>query len=116
VHPRTHAPWAAVALNGALLALVAAAGSVTLSASVGGFLYVTHFVFPLVALAVLRRRPDLPEPGFTTPLPRIVLPLAGLACAGLLAASGGTGVAGGLAWLAAGWTADTLRRRHAGLP
>src|SRR5437588_1971635 len=55
VHSTTGVPWVAVVLNGALLALVALTGSVVLVAAVGGFLYVLHFLFPLVALVILRR-------------------------------------------------------------
>jgi len=102
VSARTGAPWAALALSAALLALVAATSSVTLAASAGGFLYVLHFVVPLVALVVLRRRGDLRPAAFRTPAPRIVLPLAFAGCAVLLLASGADGAAGGLGWLAVG--------------
>jgi APA family basic amino acid/polyamine antiporter len=97
----TGAPWAAVLLSGSLCALVAAAGSVRLAASVGGFLYVLHFVVPLAALAVLRRRRQ-PRAAFSTPAPALVLPLGLAGCALLLVASGRTGVLGGLGWLLAG--------------
>jgi APA family basic amino acid/polyamine antiporter len=88
-------------LNGVLLALVALTGSVALAAAIGGFLYVLHFLFPLVALVVLRRRGGL-SPAFRTPAPRVVLPLAFIGCLVLLLTSGQVGIVGGLAWLLAG--------------
>jgi APA family basic amino acid/polyamine antiporter len=99
---RTGAPWAALAVSAILLSVVATTGSVTFVASVGGFLYVLHFVVPLVALVALRRRGGLQAAAFRTPMPRLLLPLAFLACAVLLVASGADGAAGGLAWLALG--------------
>jgi len=102
VSPRTGAPWAALVVSATLLALVATTGSVTLAASAGGFLYVLHFIVPLVALIALRRRGDLRPAAFRTPAPRIVLPLAFAGCAVLLLASGAEGAAGGLGWLAVG--------------
>lgn len=101
VHPTTGVPWGAVLLNGLLLALVALTGSVMLVAAVGGFLYVLHFMFPLVALVILRRRGG-PSPAFRTPAPRVVLPLAFVGCVLLLVTSGWTGVLGGLGWLFVG--------------
>ena len=101
VHPRTHVPWTAVLLNGVLLALVALTGSAVLVATVGGFLYVLHFLFTLVALVILRRRGG-PPPAFHTPAPRVVLPLAFTGCLLLLVTSGWTGVLGGLGWLCIG--------------
>src|SRR5437588_9038390 len=101
VHPMTDVPWGAVVLNGLLLALVAITGSVALVATVGGFLYVLHFLFTLVALVILRRRVG-PPPAFRTPAPRIVLPLAFAGCLLLLVTSGWTGVLGGLSWLCIG--------------
>jgi len=98
VHSKTSTPWGAVLLNGILLALVALTGSVLLAAAVGGFLYVLHFLFTLIALVILRRRGG-PLPAFRTPAPRIVLPLAFGGCLLLLATSGWTGVSGGLGWL-----------------
>jgi len=68
---------------------------------VGGFLYVLHFLFPLVALVVLRRRGG-PSPAFRTPAPWVVLPLAFGGCLVLLVTSGWTGVSGGLGWLFVG--------------
>jgi basic amino acid/polyamine antiporter, APA family len=98
---RTGAPWAALAVSATLLAAVALTGSVALAASAGGFLYVLHFVVPLVALVALRRR-RIGAPAFRTPAPRLVLPLAFLASAVLVVASGTDGAAGGLGWLALG--------------
>jgi len=68
VHPTTHVPWGAVLLNGILLALVAITGSVALATAIGGFLYVLHFLFILIALVILRRRGGKP-PAFHTPAP-----------------------------------------------
>lgn len=101
VHAGTGVPWTAVLLNGILLALVALTGSVALAAAVGGFLYVLHFVFPLVALVILRRRGG-PAPAFSTPIPRVVLPIAFGGCLLLLVTSGWIGISGGLAWLLVG--------------
>jgi len=84
-----------------LLALVALTGSVALAAAVGGFLYVLHFLFTLIALVMLRRRGG-ELPAFRTPAPRVVLPLAFGGCLLLLVTSGWTGVSGGLAWLCVG--------------
>ncbi len=101
VHPSTRVPWGAVLLNGILLALVALTGSVMVVAAVGGFLYVMHFLFPLIALVILHRRGG-PSPAFRTPAPRIVLPLAFGGCLLLLVTSGWTGVLGSLGWLFVG--------------
>lgn len=101
VHRKTGVPWIAVLLNGFLLALVALTGSVLVVAAVGGFLYVLHFMFPLIALIVLRRRGG-PPPAFRVPAPWIVLPLAFGGCLLLLVTSGWTGILGGLGWLLIG--------------
>lgn len=101
VHPTTGVPWASVLLNGILLALVALTGSVVVVAAIGGFLYVLHFLFPLIALILLRRRGG-PLPAFRTPAPHVILPLAFGGCLLLLVTSGLTGVSGGLAWLFVG--------------
>src|SRR6266446_2354884 len=84
-----------------LLARVALTGSVGLAAAVGGFLYVLHFLFPLLALVILRRRGG-PSPAFRTPAPRVILPLAFAGCLMLLVTSGWTGVLGGFGWLSVG--------------
>jgi len=115
VHKSTGAPWMAVLLDGVLLALVALTGSVAFAAAVGGFLYVLHFIFPLAALVVLRRRScEHVKPSFRTPLAYLVLPLAFAASLVLLVASGETGVLVGLIWLAIGlvvyWTAKIFRK------
>jgi basic amino acid/polyamine antiporter, APA family len=107
VHSRTGVPWGAVVLNGILLALVALTGSVVVVASVGGFLYVLHFMFPLVALVMLRRRGG-PVPAFRVPALGVVLPLAFGGCLLLLVTSGWTGVSGGLGWLVIGLIAYSI--------
>ena len=104
VHPTSNVPWGAVALNGILLSLIALTGSVMLAATVGGFLYVLHFLFPLVGLVILRRRGGSP-PTFRTPAPPVVLPLACGGCLLLLVTSGLVGVLGGLGWVCAGMLA-----------
>lgn len=113
-------PWVAIAVNGVLFAIVAALISIPIAAKIGGFLYVLHFVFPLIVLIVLRRRAArgaAREPGFQVPLVKVVLPVAFLACAGLFVASGTTGLIGGVLWLAAGAVCYgvllLLRRRKA---
>jgi basic amino acid/polyamine antiporter, APA family len=114
VSSQTGAPWAALLASGALLAAVAATGSIGLSAAAGGFLYVLHFGLPLLAMIVLRRRRQLgPAKGMRTPLPRITLPVACLACGALLAASGITGAAAGIGWLSVGAVAYSLTGRRA---
>jgi basic amino acid/polyamine antiporter, APA family len=108
---RGGAPWAAVLACGAGLAAVAAAGSVRFATSAGGFLYVLHFVPPLVALVVLRRRDGGQRPAFAAPAPRLLIPLALLASAALVVAAGRTGLLAGGAWLLAGAAFFPLRRR-----
>lgn len=117
VDARTGVPSFAILLSGALFALMAAAGSVAFAAAVGGFLYVLHFVPPLIALAVLRRADGLP-PRFRTPAFRLVVPAALALCAVIVAGSGWLGVLSGVAWLAAGAGAYALvaRRSPASLP
>jgi APA family basic amino acid/polyamine antiporter len=111
---RTRAPTGALIASAALLALVAATQSVALVAAAGGFLYVCHFVVPLAALPVVRRR-STARPAFRTPLPWVVLPLAFGACALLLFSSGASGAAVGLGWMATGVIAHMVatRRRRA---
>jgi APA family basic amino acid/polyamine antiporter len=104
VDPRVGVPATAILVSGALIAVNAAVGSVALAAAAGGFLYVLHFVLPLVALAVLRRRGG-PRPRFQTPAVTFILPAALLLCGVLLLASGWTGVLIGGGWLVAGFVA-----------
>jgi len=115
VHPTTGAPWAALLTSGLLLALIGAAGTVAFAAAAGGFLYVLHFVPPLAALVVLRRRGGT-RPTFTTPAPRLLIPLAFAASAALVAASGTTGLVFGSGWLLVGLAVHgaRLRKRAAG--
>lgn len=101
VQSRTGAPWVAILLNALLLSLVALTGSVALAAAIGGFLYVLHFLFTLIALVILRRQHG-PPPAFRTPIPRLVLPLAFASCLLLLVTSGPVGVGAGLVWLCIG--------------
>jgi APA family basic amino acid/polyamine antiporter len=100
----------AATANALLMGTMAALGTVTASAA-GGFLYVLHFVPPLVALVALRRRSPGDRPAFATPAPRLVLPLAFAATAALLVASGRTGFALGTAWLLAGLAIRARPRR-----
>jgi APA family basic amino acid/polyamine antiporter len=109
VQPRTNVPWLAIVLSGILLALIALSGSIALVAAIGGFLYVLHFVFPLVVLVRLRAQKHS-SPAFRTPFPFLVLPLAFAACMLLLVASGWIGMSIGLAWLAAGLCAYLVAR------
>jgi APA family basic amino acid/polyamine antiporter len=119
VHAGTGVPWGAVLLNGILLALVALTASVELAAAIGGFLYVLHFLFPLVALVILRRRGGA-LPAFHTPAPQIILPFAFGSCLLLLVTSGWIGVSGGLGWLLIGvlayGTIHISRRARTGSP
>jgi basic amino acid/polyamine antiporter, APA family len=108
VHRGSGAPWVAVLVSGLLLAVVGAAGTVAFAAAAGGFLYVLHFVPPLVALVVLRRRGG-PRPAFSTPAPRLLVPLAFLASAVLTAASGRTGLVFGSGWLLLGLALHAAR-------
>ncbi|MFE0336430.1 APC family permease, partial [Streptomyces sp. NPDC058955] len=114
VRPGSGTPRTAVAVDGALLAAVALTGSVSLAATAGGFLYVLHFLPPLLALVRLRRDPTAPAPAFRTPAPRLLLPLAFLAVVGMLVATGPRGAATGLAWLALGACVYGARRALAG--
>jgi basic amino acid/polyamine antiporter, APA family len=103
-------PSTALAINAALLGAVALTGSIRIAAAVGGFLYVAHFLPPLVVLAVVRRRGGV-APAFAVPLPRVVLPVAFAACLTLVAASGATGALGGAGWLALGAALFLTSRR-----
>jgi APA family basic amino acid/polyamine antiporter len=111
VGERTGVPWPAVLLSGALMALVAAGGSVAVASAAGGFLFVLHFVPPLIALVVLRRRGG-DRPRFATPLPWIVLPLAFATSGLLIVASGVVGIAVGGAWLLLGGVAYAVHIRR----
>jgi len=118
------APWASVLLNGFLIALVPLLGSVVLVATIGGFLYVLHFMFPIAAVVVLRRRERKARPSrssFRVPAGSIVLPLSFVACAILIVASGFIGIAVGSFWLGLGvvlwWSGllgGRLKNREAG--
>jgi APA family basic amino acid/polyamine antiporter len=102
VNASTGAPWVAVLLTGAMLALVAATGTIALAAAVGDFLYVLHYLPALASLVRLRRQGG-GTPAFATPLPRLVIPLAAGACLLLLYATGVAGVRGGVGWFWSGW-------------
>ena len=116
VSARSGAPWVALTTSAALLAAVALTGSVSFVASVGGFIYVCHFVVPLLALVALRRR-GIGGSAFTTPARWLVLPMALFACAVLLVASGVRGAAAGVGWLAigtAGYAVAVMRTSRTG--
>ncbi|OLL70161.1 amino acid transporter [Pseudonocardia sp. Ae263_Ps1] len=103
VSESTRVPWAAVALNGVLFSVVAVTVSIPIATTVGGFLYVLHFVFPLVVLVVTRRR-RLPrnDDDFRVPAVRFLMPLAFAACGALLLTSGPVGIIGGSVWVLVG--------------
>lgn len=101
VGPATGAPWVAVVVSAAMLALVALVGTLHISTAIGGFLYVLHFIPPLLVLLKLRREGG-PRPAFQMPWPKVLLPLAFVMALVLLASSGAAGLAGGAAWLALG--------------
>lgn len=105
----TGAPTVAILVCAAMMALVALTGSLSISTSIGGFLYVLHFIPPLVVLMKLRRQGGNGA-AFRMPLARLLLPLAFAMSLALLLSSGATGVAGGTAWLALGLLADRTRR------
>lgn len=117
VSARTGAPWAAVVINGLLMGGVALTGTVSMSSSTGGFLYVLHFVPPLVALVRLRRdQSGGPRPAFLTPFPRLLVPVAFGCSAGLLVASGFLGATIGSAWFLVGavlYAGHLYRQRQA---
>lgn len=104
VHPSTNVPWVAIIASGVGLALLALTGGVGLLAAIGSFLYVLQFIFPLLALIVVRRRSKMVS--FTTPAPRLVIPLALGGCLLLLGSalytSGPGGISIGLGWLVVG--------------
>lgn len=106
----TGAPYAAVVASGGIMALVAVTLSVPLSAAIGGFLYVLHYLPPLISLVHLRRQEprritgtSTPSvPAFVTPAPSLVLPLAFCGCLVLLVGTGSSGILGGGIWIALG--------------
>lgn len=119
IHPETGAPWAAVLVSAGMLSLVALTGSLHVSTAIGGFLYVMHFIPPLLVLARLRQGGG-PPPTFRMPFPSALLPLAFAMSLVLLASSGVTGLLGGAAWIALGLAfrrarrGEPQRRRKAG--
>jgi APA family basic amino acid/polyamine antiporter len=101
VSARTDAPWAAVLVSGGAVAAVALTLSVKQTAGVGGFLYVLHFVLPLITLIVLRRRGGTAS-GFRTPAAPVVLTLALAICAVFLGSTGWRVSLAGVAWVVVG--------------
>ncbi len=101
VDAATGSPRTAIMVSGAGMALVALPGSVGLATAVGGFLYVLHFLWPLVILVVVRRR-GTTKAAFQAPLATVTTPLAFVMCMALLAASGPVGLLGGGVWLLVG--------------
>lgn len=102
IHERTGVPWVAVVINGLLLISVTFFSTISVSTSTGGFLYVLHFLPPLIALVQLRRDRSGVRPAFATPAPWLLVPLAFACSSGLLVASGVTGATIGSAWLLVG--------------
>lgn len=108
VHPRIGAPYVAVLLTGAGMAAMALGGTVPGAAAVCGLLYILHYLFPLASLVRERKRGG-PPPAFQSPVPHLLLPVAGLVCAVLLGASA-AGILGGAAWLLIGIMLQVVRR------
>jgi len=109
VQPKTGTPLVAVLVSGSLLILMAVFGSPASATAIGGFLYVLHFIPPLLVLLQLRRAKSA-SPAFKTPLPQILLPLAFAMTLLLLVASGTKGIAGGVFWIATGTAVMWIRR------
>lgn len=107
---RAGTPWVAVLVNGVLLAVIALTAGVAVVSSIGGFLYVLHFLPPLVALVRLRRDPAAPQPAFRTPAFRLVVPLAFACATGLLVAGGVIGATVGTGWVLLGTAGYAVRR------
>jgi basic amino acid/polyamine antiporter, APA family len=101
VHPSTKVPRLAIIVNGVIFLLLALTGSIALLATVGSFLYILQFIFPLAGLVIVRSRSKA-VPSFHTPLPYLVFPLAFGGCFLLLYASGQKGMGVSLGWLIAG--------------
>ncbi len=112
VHPATGAPWVAILVSAVMLALIALTGSLHISTAVGGFLYVTHFIPPLLVLIKLRQRGG-PPPAFRMPFASVLLPLAFAMSMVMLLSSGITGLIGGLVWLGIGVLLRWARRSRA---
>ena len=107
---RRGAPSVAIVVTAGFLVAVALTGSVRFASSSGGWLYLVHFVLLLAALIVLRRRGGS-RAAFRTPLPRVVIPLAFVACAVLFASAGPVGTVTGVTWLVVGAAGYRLAAR-----
>jgi basic amino acid/polyamine antiporter, APA family len=101
LHPSTEVPWVAIIANGVIFSLFALTASIDALATAGSFLYILQFVFPLIALVLVRYRSKT-VPSFRTPAPYLILPLAFGGCLLLLWASGQKGIEASLCWLIAG--------------
>jgi APA family basic amino acid/polyamine antiporter len=110
VHPQNGTPYIAVLVSAGLLGVVALVGSIQLAARIGGLLYVSQFLLPLISLTLLRYRGEKIPALFQTPMPFVVLPIAFGACLVLLVSSGPVGILGGLGWLLIGLL--IFRRRN----
>ncbi|CAM2169374.1 Amino acid transporter [Burkholderia latens] len=110
VDPKTGTPDVATIVSGGMLITMALFGSSSSATAVGGFLYVLHFVPPLLVLVTLRRDKSV-SPAFRMPLPHILLPLAFVMTALLLVASGTKGISGGAIWIVMGLLACSNRRK-----
>lgn len=109
VHPKTGTPNVAVLVSGGMLILMALFGSSSSATAIGGFLYVLHFIPPLLVLVNLRRTRSA-SPAFRMPLPRILLPLAFGMTVLLLVASGTKGIVGGAVWVGIGVAVARMNR------
>jgi len=109
VHPKTGTPNVATLVSGGMLIMMVLFGSSSSATAIGGFLYVLHFIPPLLVLVKLRRHKSV-SPAFRMPLPHILLPLAFVMTVLLLVASGTKGIAGGAIWLVIGLLVAGINR------
>ncbi len=84
VHERFRTPHVAILTYAVLALALALYGSFTWNATLSAIVRLVTYGLTCVALLVLRRRPDVGEPGFRVPLAVVVAPLAAGFCLWLL--------------------------------
>lgn len=84
VHARFRTPHVAILTYAVLALALALYGSFTWNATLSAIVRLVTYGLTCVALLVLRRRPDVGEPGFRVPIAVVVAPLAAGFCLWLL--------------------------------